>query len=354
MVVRKKTKKVKLQTDLIVPSTKLYTVNSHKLADTSCNRYYFWRWVLNLVPKSFNINFWFGSMIHKGIEEIGAGKKLVKAKKAMVLEDKKFCKNSAPGVDVGQEVRIQRDISQLLIAGYYRVVKEKMKGLTFGGAEMHFKKKLKQSDVVYEGTLDAWYKSKRRLILVEGKTAKNPNNEYFRRLKFDLQINGYADALHDLEGRYPRECYYTVFRKPQIRQRKNETPSEFYVRLKQDLIDRQDWYYIFYKHLFGKGAIKAVMQDIEWTTFDLAAKYDYLTTEQLLQPENWPRSGSQLQCFTYGTCPYFALCQRPKSYPLYYRFFKMRDIRYDLEWEELNPKRTINTKSRTKMKGTLR
>ena len=335
--------KPKLQPDqnIIIPSTKLLTVNSHKLTDTACSRYYFWRWILNLVPRNFNINFWFGSMMHTGIEEVSHGSSLKKTKRLMDKTDKAFCVGNKPGLDMVQEVKIQRDIGSLLIEGYYKLANEKMKGFTLGGTEIHFNKKLKQSHVVYEGTLDAWWKSRKRIILVEGKTASQPNSDYFRRLTFDLQINGYADALHDLTGRYPRSCYYTVFRKPQIRQRKNETPKQFFTRLKEDLIVRKDWYFIFYKHPFGKGSIQAVMNDIEWMTFDLAAKYDYLTTDQLLDKDNWPRQAGQ--CFIYGTCPYFSLC-RKKCSSLYYRFFKMRDIRYPLEHKELNKKRSFNTK----------
>ncbi len=335
--------KEKKDLNLVIPSTKLLTVNSHKLSDTFCGRYYFWRWIMNLVPRSFNINFWFGSTMHTGIEEVGHGKKLPKIVKAMTKTDKDFIKKNAVPVALSQEVRVQRDISKALIKGYYKLAHEKMRGLKLGGTEIHFHSKLKNSSVVYEGTLDAWWKSCKRVILVEGKTSKAPNNDYFRRLKFDKQINGYADALYRLTGKYPRYCYYTVFRKPQIRQRKTETPLQFYTRLQKDLIVRKDWYFIFYKHVFGKGSIKAVMNDIEWKTFDLAAKYDYLTKDQLLDKDNWPREDTQ--CFNYGTCPYFCLCRKQRS-SLYYRFFQMRDIRYPLEKKELDKSRAYDVKSK--------
>lgn len=340
--------RTKSRSEIVIPSTKLKTVSVHKLFDTTCDRYYFWRWIMNLVPNKFHLAFWFGSVVHAGIEQIGAGKSLKKARKCMDREDRNTCKKNPPGVDLRQEVDAQRGIARLMIEAYQDIVKDKMKGLKFGGAEQHFEMPLKQSPVLFEGTVDAWYKDKKKVVLFEGKTAKRPDNDYFRKLKFDKQVNGYAIGLHHLIGKYPRECYYTVFRKPQIRQRKTETPEDFFDRLEQDLIDRKDWYFIFYKHLFGKGAVKAVLNDIEWMTFDLAAKYDYLTEDQLLDPANWPRNDRQ--CFDYGTCPYFTLCQRTKSYPLYYRFFTMRDIRYDTEKEELNEKRAYSVKTTSRMK----
>lgn len=341
-------KKSSTRSDIIVPSTKLKTVSVHKLFDTSCSRYYFWRWIMNMIPNKFHPAFWFGSYVHAGIEQVGAGKKLSVVKKAMMKEDKKTCKKNPPSVELVQEIKAQRKIGLLMIKTYREIVKEKMRGLKFGGAEVHFEKRLKQSPVIFEGTVDAWYKSAKKIVLFEGKTASRPDNDYFKRLKFDKQINGYAIGLHDILGQYPRECYYTVFRKPQIRQRKNETPEDFFERLEGDLIERKDWYFIFFKHLFGKAAVQAVLNDIEWMTFDLAAKYDYLTEDQLLDPKNWPRNDHQ--CFNYGTCPYFGLCRRPKSYPLYYRFYTMRDIRYETEKRELNKKRAFSTRVISKMK----
>jgi hypothetical protein len=316
--------------------------------DTACDRYYFWRWIMNLVPKGFHINFWFGSYIHAGIEAIGKNLTLKEVFKAMSDKDKEVCAVNKPGVDILEEYKAQKRIGKKMIKIYRQVVKSKMKGLELGGTEIHFQKNLEQSHVIFEGRLDAWYKRKKSIVLFEGKTASRPDNDYFKRLTFDKQINGYAIGLHDMLGKYPRECMYTVFRKPQIRQKKTETPEDFFQRLEEDLIERKDWYFIFYKHLFGKGAVRAVLNDIEWMTFDLASKYDYLTTDQLLTPSNWPRRGD---CFKYGTCPYFTLCRKGKSAPLYFRYFTMRDIRYDNEKKELCKKRAYSVKIKKLLKG---
>ena len=335
--------------EIIIPSTKLHTVSVSKLNDTICDRYYFWRWIMNMVPSGFNINFWFGSYVHAGIEAVSKGYSLKKVIKAMQAEDKETCLRSKPGLDIIEEYKAQKRIGIKMIKIYRKIVKSQMKGLVLGGAEVHFEKKLKQSQVIYEGQVDAWYKSKAKIVLFEGKTASRPDNDYFRRLTFDKQINGYATGLHGMLGKYPRECVYTVFRKPQIRQRKTESPDEFFQRLEEDLIERQNWYFIFHKHLFGKGQIQSVLNDIEWMTFDLAAKYDYLTTDKLLDYRNWPRQGGH--CFKYGTCPYFNLCRKGKSAPLYYRYFTMREIRYDNEKKELNKKRAYSVKTKRVVKG---
>ena len=96
-----------LRSEIIIPSTKLCTVSVSKLNDTICDRYYFWRWIMNLVPAGFNINFWFGSYVHAGIEEVSKGSSLQKVLKAMQKEDKDICLRSKPGVDILEEYKAQ-------------------------------------------------------------------------------------------------------------------------------------------------------------------------------------------------------------------------------------------------------
>ncbi|KKL89712.1 hypothetical protein LCGC14_1911970 [marine sediment metagenome] len=229
-----------------------------------------------------------------------------------------------------------------------------MKGLKLAGTEVHLRTPLKQSPVLLVGTLDAYYEQLRNLILLEGKTARSLDNDYFARLKFDKQINGYAIGLKEHTGKYPTKCLYTAFRKPQIRPRLKrkvpETIPEFLKRLEADLHDRQDWYYVTYPHRFGKASVAAVRQDIEWLTFDLYSKYNYLSVDKLLSPECWPRNDGH--CLKWGTCPYFRLCKNYKSYPLQFRFYQMRDIRYDEEQLELNTQRKFST-VQNRMKGVI-
>ncbi len=99
---------------------------------------------------------------------------------------------------------------------------------------------------------------------------------------------------------------------------------------------------------FGKKGLTAVRQDIECVAFDLSAKYDYYSTDQLLCSANWARNDRA--CFNYGTCTYFSLCHRVTKPELYFQYFKMRDIRYPLEHEELNHKRAYNTRPSSTIK----
>lgn len=338
---------------IITPSTKIVSVNSHKLQDSAdCDRLYFWRWVLNLVPRKLNIAFWFGTMMHSGLEQLAWGKSYVHTIKVITKESKAYLKRQPPMAADVAEINIQFKIIKIMLKVYSEIRGKRMKDLKLAGTELHLKVPLKQSPIVYVGTLDAYYKWARALVLLEGKTAKSMDNDYFSRLKFDKQINGYAIGLREHEGKLPTRCLYTAFRKPQIRPRKKNKPEtipEFLKRLEEDLHEREDWYFVTYIHRFGKQSIAAVLQDIEWLTFDLYSKYNYLSVDRLLCPDCWPRNDHQ--CFVYGTCPYFRLCKHYKNYPLQFRFYQMRDIRYEEEQLELNTQRKFST-VQNKMKGT--
>lgn len=329
---------------IIRPSTRLLCVNVHKLQDTSCNRYYFWRWVLNLVLRKLNVAFWFGSIVHRGNELLAQEKSIGQVAKGINKLSKEYLSSSPPMDKDKAEINIQLEIAHKMVQAYAKLVRVKMKGLTLLGTEKRFKLRLSQSPVDFVGQIDAAYNEKSNIILQEGKTAKQINDDFFSRLKFDKQVNGYALGVKELFGRLPTKCYYTAFRKPQIRPRQKETIPQYLKRLEEDFIGRADWYFITHIHRFGKRSVEAVLQDIEWLTFDLYAKFNYLSTDQLLCPANWPRDDRK--CFVYGTCPYFLLCKNYDNYPLYLQFYRERDIRYDEEEAELNVQKQFSTVSK--------
>lgn len=333
---------------LIRPSTRFLVVNVHKLQDTACNRLYFWRWVLNLVPRKLSLPFWFGSIVHRGNELLAKDKSLPLVAKGMNKLSKEWLAKSPPMDKDRAEINIQLEIAHKMVAAYSKLVRKKMKGLTLLATEKRFKLRLSQSPVDFVGQIDAAYKEKNNIILQEGKTTKQLDNDFFARLKFDKQINGYALGIEALFGKLPTKCYYTAFRKPQIRPRKNESITQYLERLEADFVERADWYFVTHPHRFGKRSVEAVLQDLEWLSFDLYAKFNYLSTDQLLCPNNWPRNDRN--CFIYGTCPYFLLCKNYDNYPLYLQFYRERDIRYEEEEAELNVQKQFPTVPKRRLK----
>ncbi|KKM18722.1 hypothetical protein LCGC14_1662830 [marine sediment metagenome] len=322
---------------IIHPSTKLLTVSVSKLSSTSCDRYYFWQWVLNLVPKKLNLPLWFGAVMHDAFEAIAKPKLHKKIYKIMDATSKTELSKYALVADDNSEIQLQLSIAKIIIKVYLDEYSDKLMLLDDIQTEVPFTTKLVSSPVMYEGTIDAYGIKKSKIILVERKTAKIVSDDFFGLLKFDMQINGYAYAIKsEILGKYPSQCYYIAFRKPQIRVNKNESVKAFLERLEKDLHKRKEWYYVTFKHNFGEHSITEVMTDIEQTTYNLHTKYAGLTTKELLNPYNWPRRRSH--CLWYGVCPYIILCKNCSKYSLYLRLFQQRELRYDLEHDELSKK----------------
>lgn len=321
----------------IYPSTKLVTMCSSKMNSTNCDRYYFWNWVLNLVPRKLNMPLWFGHVMHTGFEAIANPKLRKKVYKIMEVASKKEISKYALIADDSAELQLQLKIAKLIIKVYLEEYSDKLDLLKNKKTEIPFALQLKESPVLYEGTIDSHGTKKSKIIIVERKTAKTLDSNFFGLLKLDIQINGYAQAIKEIiSGKYPAQCYYTAFRKPQIRVTKKETVKQFLIRLEKDLHTRKEWYYVTFKHNFGESSILEVMNDIEKTTAELYHKYNTLTTKQLLNPYYWPRRRSH--CLWYGICPYVILCKNCSQFKLYLRFFQQREIRYDSEYKELSKK----------------
>jgi len=326
----------------ILPSTKLLCVNVHHLQATSCPRYYFWYWVLNMVPKGLNMNFWWGTVLGEGVEILLETKSLKKALAAMDVAHKEEIKNQLLDAQITEELDFQLEMLKRIVTVWYKVRKEYIESVEITVRESKFSVELKQSPVIFNGALDAEGKAERVPTMFEIKSASSMslNNDYFAHLAFDKQINGYRAAIEQKSGIGYGKCHYLVFRKPMIQVKQSETPDEFLDRLTGDLEKRADWYYIKFIHTFGKRATADVLNDIEGITFDLYAKYGYLTTDQLMDPVNWPRNDRQ--CFNYGTCPYFRLCSDCRKYALYARCFRQRDLRYPLELREVDKTRALS------------
>ncbi len=324
----------------IYPSTKLITVSSSKLGSLSCDRYYFWMWVLNLVPRKLNLPLWFGAVMHAAFETMVKTKNIKKIIKAMDAKSKEELSKYALVAGDDAEIQLQLQIAKIIIKVYIEEHVNKIHLLDDIQTEVPFATKLKESPVIYEGTVDAFGTKQSKIRLIERKTAKTISQDLFGLLKFDVQINGYANAIKsEILGKYPAQCDYTAFRKPQIRVTKNETVKAFLKRLEKDLHTRKDWYYVTYEHKFGKNSIAEVLTDIEQITLNLYLRYQRLTTKQIIDPHYWPRRRSH--CLWYGACPYIILCKNCHKYPLYLRLYQQRELRYKLEHKELSKKPLI-------------
>ena len=325
----------------IYPSTKLLTISGSKLNATSCDRFYFWLWILNLVPKKLNLPLWFGAVMHAAFQAMVGLKQYKRMAcnniyKIMDAASKAELSKYALVADDSAEIELQLAIAKKIIKVYLEEYKHQLVLFDHVQTEIPFATKLTHSPVIYEVTIDAYGKLGKDIVMTERKTAKIISDDLFGLLKFDIQINMYAHAIKsELEGKHPKQCYYTAFRKPQIRVTKKETVKDFLIRLEKDLHTRKEWYYVTFKHTFGNRSISEVVSDVEQTTLELWRKYKRLNADrQLLNPYKWSRRRSH--CLWYGTCPYIILCKNCSKYSLYLKLYQQRELRYDLEHDELS------------------
>jgi len=136
-----------------------------------------------------------------------------------------------------------------------------------------------------------------RLALVEHKTCGtdiSADSDYWLRLRFNQQVYQYVLAARAL-GWDVQVVIYDVTRKPAIKQKQNETASEFVDRLAADAKERPEFY-------FARREVPILDQDLaEFEVQRLALSRQILffrsAARSARRPEHgWPRNCNEMTC----------------------------------------------------------
>lgn len=173
------------------------------------------------------------------------------------------------------------------------------------------------------GKIDALAKEKAtgKVVIVEHKTTSQdigPGSDYWRKLPIDGQVSGYYCGAQALDHE-ASTCLYDVIRKPTIKPYKatpeekrkynkdgslskacrefDETPDEWYERLRADIEIRPDYYY-------ARIEISRSDNDLLEYLFDMWAVSREIADAQRMN--RWSRNPQA--CSVYGTCEYFGVC----------------------------------------------
>lgn len=173
------------------------------------------------------------------------------------------------------------------------------------------------------GKIDALAKEKAtgKVVIVEHKTTSQdigPGSDYWRKLPIDGQVSGYYCGAQALDHE-ASTCLYDVIRKPTIKPYKatpeekrkynkdgslskacrefDETPDEWYERLRADIEIRPDYYY-------ARIEISRSENDLLEYLFDMWAVSREIADAQRMN--RWSRNPQA--CSVYGTCEYFGVC----------------------------------------------
>jgi len=146
------------------------------------------------------------------------------------------------------------------------------------------------------GKLDDLVKINGQWWIVEYKTASRLDSSYFDRLYVDSQITMYMSAMTRM-GYDPVGVIYRVIRKPTLRRGQKETLEEFLERLRNDIRNRPDFYFMERKLYRSKG--------------DLKEFHNTLYQEARLE-KNMAKRGEAFKhttsCSMYGACEYLPIC----------------------------------------------
>ena len=137
-------------------------------------------------------------------------------------------------------------------------------------------------------------------VIVEDKFKGQWTATDIEALKQDDQSLGYVDSYSRILGCRPSEVVveYRVTRKPGLRQRKDETDSEFLTRIEQDVRARPDHYFMVESIEFTDAQVREWLEDTE----EVAAMI--VTSDNA---GSWPKNRASCKSFG-GLCPYWRIC----------------------------------------------
>ena len=156
-----------------------------------------------------------------------------------------------------------------------------------------------------------------RYVLQELKTAGRMSPSYFQRLDLDSQVTDYLIAASDMLGEPVREVVYRVAKKPGIKPQKKvkradgidergkarfkyspETPEEFSERVRQDYLDRPEFY-------FFEVIVKRTEEQLDRRRFEMWEAH-----QRVLRVEAGQMTIRNVRsCLDFGRCDYLDLCR---------------------------------------------
>ena len=253
-----------------------------------CRRYYKFCYVDLLKPIEISPALRIGSAVHYALRYHYLGKSdgVVRFYDNIITEH--LATEIVPDID---NIETERCLCSNMLNGYRNCyANEEIKVLE---TEQTIKSRF-DKNVWFAGKIDMIAELDGNKWLFEHKTTSNLGNGYFDKLALDSQITGY---LYLAIQKYPDICgiIYNVLRKPSIRQKQNETIEEFYQRMRNDYLERPEFYF---------QRREVVRSDKELVEFP---EYVKNIAEEIQYHRNfYPRNTSQ--CNLYRSCTFRSLC----------------------------------------------
>ncbi len=294
--------------EVVVPD--VLTISHSMTRDwKACRRKFFFNYLARLVPKKLSIPYFVGTHFHRGMEDFYGGKDPDDFIPAIVQSmDDQARKAVFLTPEEEQSLMVQSSIVSGMLRGYADNYAKDLKRWKIHSTEMEFKVPITDA-IAYVGQIDLIVKHDGELWIVEHKTAGRLDKNYIDRLALDTQITGYAIGAKFKIGKPIAGVIYNVAKKPQIRQKKDETPVQFADRIVGDYSARPEFYF-YREQLYRDAAATAEYKaEIAELAADIVEKVDVVRQDgpHAALPHFYRNTD---HCTARGPCPYLGICTR--------------------------------------------
>tara|TARA_R100000655_G_scaffold64360_1_gene102866 strand:+ start:456 stop:1376 length:921 start_codon:yes stop_codon:yes gene_type:complete len=145
------------------------------------------------------------------------------------------------------------------------------------------------------------------LWLVEYKTTRTVNEDYFERLSIDTQISGYIYQLQKIYNRPIKGVIYRVLKKPSIRLKKTESRAHYIERVKE-LFQEKPNEFLIEKKIYRTNEEISEFEIERWEKIQHVA----FINKRGVYPKNTN------SCTGSRKCEYFTLCTKKEGAEKYY------------------------------------
>lgn len=227
-----------------------------------CPKRWDFRYLQKLSPRKRSVHLDFGSAIHHGLEAFYKRENVSEAVDTYIASTRERAERL--GIPLAENTEMMLEMVHHYMGAYAKVYEGDFDLFNIMTVEPVFEVKHPGAEWLKIGgkfDLLVCEKQTGNFLCWENKTVTTWDED-INRLMLDFQISTYAWALSRMLSIDCVEFVYNIIKKPSIRQRKNETESEYMARLASDLLDRKDFYFKRDRVLRSKREIELIEKDL--------------------------------------------------------------------------------------------
>lgn len=283
-----------------------------------CRRYYWYKHIRRLERAVLKIPFVVGRIVHHGIQTLFKSYPKVEVaekeiRKKYKEESKKARKEFAISAEDDQELAQTEYVTSGMLKAYSIHHAAFLKNSKHVATEKSLIYQLSDK-VTIVAKLDNIIENKEKLYDYELKTTKGIDMQKIKSIKTDPQTS-LGFALHNLlEKKKLSGIIYDIIKKPQIRQKKNESKKEFNSRLLNWYADNESLKFHIERIEKPLISVESVMNTAEKVTSEMLrtkTKEDYYQNFKYCIHE-------------WGPCPYYPLCHEGGETPANLKLYRSR------------------------------